>query len=84
MDVLTSIPLGDFSSAGLVALAVILLFRGDIAPRRHVEAIEKERDFWRAAAIEYHNQLAELTAVSRAATAALDALPTPPADEGPS
>ena len=81
MDLLTQIPLGDIGPGALVTLAVVLLLRGDLVPRRTHEAVAQERDYWRDAYRENTRTTNELTEVSRASVAALDALPTPP-DKG--
>lgn len=41
---LSNLPYGDIGFAGLVALAIVLIFRGDIVPRSTVEAMRTDRD----------------------------------------
>lgn len=75
MDVLHLIPWSDVGPSALLVLTVVLILRGDIVPRRTYEQVVTDRDYWRDAAQESARQVAELTEVSRAAVAALDALP---------
>lgn len=73
------VPWGSLGPSGLLALAVILIIRGDLIPRRTYEAVERDRDYWRMAA---ERRDAQLDALMRetvgTAVAALDALPPPP------
>lgn len=41
---LSNLPYGDIGFAGLVALAIVLIFRGDIVPKSTVEAMRTDRD----------------------------------------
>ena len=75
MDALHLIPWSDVGPSALLVLTVVLILRGDIVPRRTYEQVVTDRDYWRDAAQESARQVAELTEVSRAAVAALDALP---------
>lgn len=75
MDALHLAPWSDVGPSALLVLTVVLILRGDIVPRRTYEQVVTDRDYWRDAAQESARQVAELTEVSRAAVAALDALP---------
>lgn len=50
-DVLSGLPIGEISYPALIGLVVILIIRGDIVPRRTLDAVTKERDEWRAMAL---------------------------------
>lgn len=75
MDVLSQVPWGDIGPSGLLALTVLSIINGWLYPRNAYEALKEDRDYWRSAAQESARQVAELTEVSRAAVAALDAIP---------
>ena len=81
MDQLVSqIPWGDVGPTGLLTLTVLAIIQGWLVPRRTYDALVADRDYWRSTATEQSRTVAELTEVSRAAVAALDALPKP--DDG--
>lgn len=42
--ILKSLPIGGVSFGGLVSLAIVLLFRGDLLPRSSVEKIVQSKD----------------------------------------
>lgn len=44
LELLKGVPLGGISFAGLVAWAIILIFRGDIVPRSTLDAMRTDRD----------------------------------------
>ena len=77
MDILSQVPWGgDIGPSGLLAIAVLAIIQGWLVPRRTYDALAQDRDYWRDAAMENARQVAELTEVSKAAVAALDALPS--------
>lgn len=81
MDQLVSqVPWGDIGPTGLLTLTVLAIIQGWLVPRRTYDALAADRDYWRQTATEQAKTVAELTEVSRAAVAALDALPKP--DDG--
>ena len=77
---LSQIPWGDVGPTGLLTLTVLAIIQGWLVPRRTYDALVADRDYWRQTATEQAKTVAELTEVSRAAVAALDALPKP--DDG--
>jgi hypothetical protein len=44
IELLGHIPFGGISFAGLVTLAIVLIFRGDIVPKSTLEAMRTDRD----------------------------------------
>lgn len=44
IELLKTIPLGGISFAGLVTMAIVLIFRGEIVPKSTVEAMRTDRD----------------------------------------
>ena len=79
-QLLSQIPWGDVGPTGLLTLTVLAIIQGWLVPRRTDDALVADRDYWRSTATEQAKTVAELTEVSRAAVAALDALPKP--DDG--
>ena len=79
-QLVTAIPWGDVGPTGLLTLTVLAIIQGWLVPRRTYDALVADRDYWRSTATEQATTVAELTEVSRAAVAALDALPKP--DDG--
>ena len=79
-QIVSQIPWGDIGPTGLLTLTVLAIIQGWLVPRRTYDALASDRDYWRSTATEQAKTVAELTEVSRAAVAALDALPTP--DDG--
>ncbi len=79
-QLVTAIPWGDVGPTGLLTLTVLAIIQGWLVPRRTYDALVADRDYWRSTATEQAKTVAELTEVSRAAVAALDALPKP--DDG--
>lgn len=79
-QLVTAIPWGDVGPTGLLTLTVLAIIQGWLVPRRTYDALVADRDYWRRTATEQSKTVAELTEVSRAAVAALDALPKP--DDG--
>lgn len=77
---LSQIPWGDVGPTGLLTLTVLAIIQGWLVPRRTYDALVADRDYWRSTATEQAKTVAEMTEVSRAAVAALDALPKP--DDG--
>ena len=51
MDLLNAIPWETIGPSGLLALAVLLIIRGDLVPRRVHEAVVADRDQWRTIAL---------------------------------
>lgn len=66
---------------GLLALTVFLILRGYLVPRRSVEDVKSDRDYWRTAAQEAIAQNRELMETARTMRDVLNALPRPPAKE---
>lgn len=79
-QLLSQIPWGDVGPTGLLTLTVLAIIQGWLVPRRTYDALASDRDYWRQTATEQAKTVAELTEVSSAAVAALDALPKP--DDG--
>jgi hypothetical protein len=44
LEIVRALPLGGISFGGLVSVAIVLIFRGDIVPRSTVEAMRQDRD----------------------------------------
>lgn len=44
IEVLKHLPYGDFGFAGLVVLAIVLIFQGKIVPQSTLEAMRSDRD----------------------------------------
>lgn len=80
-DILGSIPWADFSWPGLIALTVVLIIRGDIVPRRTLDAMTQERDMWRSTALTALQINESALGIGRASAAALDAIPKPAGGE---
>ena len=49
-DVLTGIPVGDISLAGLLGIVVLLILTGRLVPRQQLLDVQADRDHWRTAA----------------------------------
>lgn len=46
---LTSLPVGGFSAGAILAVVVLMLFRGQLVTKREHEETRADRDTWRAA-----------------------------------
>ena len=44
---LDAVPWSTLGPAGLLALTVLLIIRGDLIPRKHFDEMVADRDFWR-------------------------------------
>ena len=49
-DVLTGIPVGDISLAGLLAIVILLVLTGRLVPRQQLLDVQADREHWRTAA----------------------------------
>lgn len=66
-EFLSNLPYGDIGFAGLVTLAIVLIFRGDIVPRSTVEAMRADRDAIITATKEENKMLKEAYKMSEEA-----------------
>ena len=72
---LDAVPWSTLGPAGLLALAVLLIIRGDLIPRKHFDEMVADRDFWRELAQRKDVALDEMTEIARTSGRVLDALP---------
>ena len=49
-DLLSGLPVGQFSAGALVAIIVVLILRGSLVPRQQLLDTQADRDKWREAA----------------------------------
>lgn len=49
-DVLAGLPVGDLSLAGIVFIAILLIFTGRLVTRQQLVDTQADRDHWRAIA----------------------------------
>ena len=77
MDLLNLVPWGTLGPSGLLAVAVLLIIRGDLLPRRAFEVLERERDYWRQACESKDATIRELSESTATTAALLRALPIP-------
>ena len=80
MDLLNTIPWETIGPSGLLALAVLLIIRGDLVPRRVHEAVVTDRDQWRSIAL--RNMEASEQLIEAAKTSAHVIQSIPKAGEG--
>lgn len=80
MDLLNAIPWETIGPSGLLALAVLLIIRGDLVPRRVHEAVVADRDQWRSIAL--RNMEASEQLIEAAKTSAHVIQSIPKAGEG--
>lgn len=69
LEFLSGIPVGSVGFAGLVTLAIVLIFRGEIVPRSTLEAMRTDRDAIIAAKNEENAMLKEAYKMSEQARA---------------
>ena len=72
---LDAVPWSTLGPAGLLALAVLLIIRGDLIPRKQFDEMVADRDFWRELAQRKDVALDEMTEIARTSGRVLDALP---------
>lgn len=72
---LDAVPWSTLGPAGLLALAVLLVIRGDLIPRKQFDEMVADRDFWRELAQRKDVALDEMTEIARTSGRVLDALP---------
>lgn len=72
---LDAVPWSTLGPAGLLALAVLLIIRGDLIPRKQFDEMVADRDFWRELAARKDVALDEMTEIARTSGRVLDALP---------
>lgn len=72
---LDAVPWSTLGPAGLLALTVLLIIRGDLIPRKHFDEMVADRDFWRELAQRKDVALDEMTEIARTSGRVLDALP---------
>lgn len=72
---LDAVPWSTLGPAGLLALTVLLIIRGDLIPRKQFDEMVADRDFWRELAQRKDVALDEMTEIARTSGRVLDALP---------
>lgn len=72
---LDAVPWSTLGPAGLLALTVLLIIRGDLIPRKQYDAMVADRDFWRELAQRKDKALDEMAEIARTSGKVLDALP---------
>lgn len=75
MDALASIPWGSIGPSGLLALAVLLIIRGDLVPRRTHEAVVTDRDQWRTIALRNMEAAEQLIEAARTSAHVIQSIP---------
>ena len=75
MDALTGIPWGSLGPSGLLALAVLLIIRGDLVPRGVMRQVEQDRDHWRGIALQAMSTNAELIEPAKTSAHVIQSLP---------
>jgi F0F1-type ATP synthase membrane subunit b/b' len=69
INLLSSLPIGGISFGGLVTLAIILIFKGEIVPKSTLEAMRTDRDAIIEAKNEENTMLKEAYKLSEQARA---------------
>lgn len=64
-------------AASLLGIAVLMVFRGWLVPGRTVARIERERDEWKALALQTMEQNQQLLSQGRTVVDVLNAIPAP-------
>lgn len=80
-DILGALPWSDFSFGGLLALAIVLIIRGDLVPRKVLATMTEDRDYWREHSIKLEAVITSLTIAAQTSARVLDALPPPQKEE---
>ena len=75
MDLLNAIPWGTIGPSGLLALAVLLIIRGDLVPRRVHEAVVADRDHWREIALRNMDATEQLVEPARLSARFIQSFP---------
>lgn len=75
VDLLSAIPWETIGPSGLLTLAVLLIIRGDLVPRRVHEAVVNDRDHWREIALQAMSTNAELIEPARTSAHVIQSIP---------
>lgn len=91
MEIIAALPWPQLGWGVIIAVAIIMIFRGHLVPERYYSDVQKERDTWREAAetsenardeerrlnIEQSKQLEELTSQMSTIVHIVESLPNP-------
>lgn len=58
---LANLSIGDVGFAGLVSLAIYLIYTGRLVPRRHLDDTRQDRDAWRSTAETQSGTITEIS-----------------------
>lgn len=68
------LPIIDAGATALLSLVVLMVLTGRLVPRRTLNDLATERDYWRTAAQERSEQLSRLLVATDTSTKALEAI----------